>query len=398
MLALFRSGAERLAGKKRKLGLILSMLLAVLHQSSCAERHSLVQGGLSPSSGDSGSSGGGGASYNYYVYVANSGSANISGYSLDTSTGTLTPLGAAYAAGGSPYKLRAHPSNKFLYVADTGANKVYAYSINQTTGALTQLVGSPYSRACPGTGTPVGLNFNPAGTCLYATNQGGSINGICSYSINTTDGTLTAVGGYGPAGLNAYQIAVNSAGTYLYMNASGTNTLYGFSLNADCSLTAAAWSPAAVNGTTGIVISPNDQYLYSPENGNDRIQAMTIGGGGAPSVNGGPFTTGAGSNPYILAVDLSTKYLYANHMGNTNISAFSILGTGQLSNISNAIASPSTPNDISVDVSGKYLLVANSGGVVSVYTIDSATGGLSLVGSTAAGTTPYGVTSIKIAR
>jgi 6-phosphogluconolactonase (cycloisomerase 2 family) len=67
-------------------------------------------------------------------------------FSIDNSTGVLTPLsGTPVATGlypGGPY---LHPTGKFLYVTNGGDGTISGYTINSTSGALTLISGSPFA-------------------------------------------------------------------------------------------------------------------------------------------------------------------------------------------------------------------------------------------------------------
>jgi len=80
-----------------------------------------------------------------YAYVVNFGAGNVSAYSLDTTTGALTPVrGSPYAAGGDPNSAAVDPTGKSLYVANLHSNNVSAFTIDTTSGALAQLKNSPF--------------------------------------------------------------------------------------------------------------------------------------------------------------------------------------------------------------------------------------------------------------
>jgi 6-phosphogluconolactonase len=72
-----------------------------------------------------------------FAYVANFGSANVSMYTIDAVTGTLTANGGAIAAGTNPAYVTVDPSGKFAYVANFSSNNVSMYTIDAVTGALT---------------------------------------------------------------------------------------------------------------------------------------------------------------------------------------------------------------------------------------------------------------------
>jgi DNA-binding beta-propeller fold protein YncE len=63
-------------------------------------------------------------------------SSSVSMYTVDSTTGALTPIGTI-AAGMSPTSIAIHPSGKFAYVTNSTSNDVSMYSIDAATAALT---------------------------------------------------------------------------------------------------------------------------------------------------------------------------------------------------------------------------------------------------------------------
>jgi YVTN family beta-propeller protein len=61
-------------------------------------------------------------------------------YIIDATTRVLTPSGTI-ATGLSPTSIGIHPSGKFAYVTNSGSNDVSMYSIDSATGTLT-LIGT----------------------------------------------------------------------------------------------------------------------------------------------------------------------------------------------------------------------------------------------------------------
>jgi hypothetical protein len=93
------------------------------------------------------------ASYAQFVYVANSGPSDVappppgdvSGYTIDSSTGALTPIpGSPFSAGAAPVSVAVDPSGRFVYVANSMSNNVSGFTIDPTNGALTPISGSPF--------------------------------------------------------------------------------------------------------------------------------------------------------------------------------------------------------------------------------------------------------------
>jgi 6-phosphogluconolactonase len=84
-----------------------------------------------------------------FLYTANIDDDTISAFTADNTTGVLTPVkGSPFAAGTSVWGLSqvlTSSGNFFLYAADPQAETVIAYTINGSTGVLTPLQGSPFA-------------------------------------------------------------------------------------------------------------------------------------------------------------------------------------------------------------------------------------------------------------
>ncbi len=85
-----------------------------------------------------------------YAYAANYTSNDIYAYSIDTitppdtGTGALTLLtGTPFAAGTNPYAFTIDPLGRFAYTLNAGSSNISVYTINQTTGALTPGTAAP---------------------------------------------------------------------------------------------------------------------------------------------------------------------------------------------------------------------------------------------------------------
>jgi DNA-binding beta-propeller fold protein YncE len=125
-----------------------------------------------------------------FAYVANSGDGNVSAYTINATTGALTPVsGSPFAAGRLPYSVAVSASGPFAYVVNEGDGSVSAYTIDTTTGALSPVSGSPFSA---GNG-PYSVTVSSNGQFAYIA-LAGSAN-VAAYTINATTGALTPVPG-----------------------------------------------------------------------------------------------------------------------------------------------------------------------------------------------------------
>ena len=80
-------------------------------------------------------------------------------------------------------------SSKFLYVTNPTSNNVSGYTINASTGELTAIAGSPFATEP----NPRYLTSEPTGKFVYVTTLGSSTNppALSGYSLNGTSGVLT---------------------------------------------------------------------------------------------------------------------------------------------------------------------------------------------------------------
>jgi 6-phosphogluconolactonase (cycloisomerase 2 family) len=124
-----------------------------------------------------------------FVYTGLLTTGQVAGFSINATTGALTPVpGSPFPAGNNPLSLAA--VNNFLYVSNFTDGTISGYSINPTNGALTALAGSPFAIH----GGP--LVASPFGGFLYTTGPGG----LLAFSINPQTGALTQVGSAVPDG------------------------------------------------------------------------------------------------------------------------------------------------------------------------------------------------------
>lgn len=122
-----------------------------------------------------------------FAYVANQADDTVSGYSIDATTGALTPIpGSPFATGTSPLSIAVDPVAKLIYVSN-GDNSVSGYSVNGNTGALKPVQGSPFRK---GFNHPTSISIDPTAKFVYVANNGnGTVSGFsmrqpcrCQYS------------------------------------------------------------------------------------------------------------------------------------------------------------------------------------------------------------------------
>jgi hypothetical protein len=111
------------------------------------------------------------------VYVANSGDGTISTYSLNNTTGVLSPIGSPLLVGSGLSTLASFPG---------GSSFVYATSSQGVWVFGPDVSGLPI----PIPGSPFAAGSGPGPLAMLQAGIGSRLNGV--YVVNTVDGTVSA--------------------------------------------------------------------------------------------------------------------------------------------------------------------------------------------------------------
>lgn len=151
---------------------------------------------------------------NKFLYVSTSG--GIAAFSIDQSTGQLTPVaGSPFGAGmQSPWTEVITPNNMFLYVLSSkNSGVISGFSVDQTSGALTALAGSPFNAGTCGTVTPQGTIGVPGPDNMTIASAGKFMYDNCGvYSLDSNSGAVAQVSGQGPGDWPV----IDPTGTFLW--------------------------------------------------------------------------------------------------------------------------------------------------------------------------------------
>jgi 6-phosphogluconolactonase (cycloisomerase 2 family) len=300
-----------------------------------------------------------------FAYVANlvsnaSGPSSISMYTINSTTGVLTPTTpATVPTGWFPQGIAIDPFGRFVYTANTDDSTVSMFTINQSTGVLTATTPAALSTLIPGEllSQPSFLTVDPTGNFVYTSALDSDGATVSMFAINQATGLLTPTSpATVPTAGIPFQVAVAPSGKFAYV----VNNFSGGDYTV-------AVSQYTVNPATG-VLTESTSYGLS-----------------------------AGNAPTAIAVDPTSKFAYVvNRLDNT-VSMYTIdQANGDLTLNSNAanptatMATGSEPFRINFDPSGKFVYVTNEQSAASIYTVNSdgtlasagttgvATGGLSI--------------------
>ena len=329
-----------------------------------------------------------GTTQSRFLYATIPTSNTIVAYREDPNSGVLTQLaGSPITAGSAVQALAIHPSGKYLYAANSGSNNISLYTIN-STGGLTEV--TPRTNA--GT-SPTLLAIDSAGSFLYAANSGSF--DISVFSINSSNGDLSPVaqtsGATAPIGMQAMNIALTPSGNFFYVT--GQPELQGgfievFPLSHGVLGTPVAGSPFLTgNIPLGIAIDSSGSHLYTANKQDNSISPFTINSDGSltpiGSAIGETFT-----GPVSLLIDKSGKYLYVANQGSSNVAAYGIGSDGSLTLLTGSpFSTGSQPSVLAGDSSGKYFFVGYSSALQS-YSLSTSSGTLTSIATYSISATP----------
>lgn len=335
-----------------------------------------------------------------YAYVVNQTSATVSQYSIGT-TGALTPMTAAtVAAGSAPRFVAVAPSGKYAYVANLNSDNVSQYSIS-ATGALIPMTPATVAAGT----TPDSITIDPSGKYAYVTNMNST--NVSQYSIGATGALAPMSPATVAAGAAPTSIAIDPSGKYAYVANFGSDNVSQYSISATGAL--AAMAPATVVAGTGssvVTVDPSGKYVYVANQTSANVSQYSVGATGvltamSPATMAGigtitgPIAVVSGAQP----VQAVPKYAYVANTTSNDVSAYSIeTSTGALTSIGTPVATGRSPSSVTVDPTGKFAYVTNSfngvgGNSISQFAI-TANGTLSPMNpaTVAAGTQPMSIT------
>jgi len=188
----------------------------------------------------------------------------LHGFSIDGTTGALTPVLLSPYSVTSPSSIVADPKGAFVFVGS--ATGIWVFSVN-ADGSLTLAPGSPFSSG----GTPTQMATDGAGKYLYAVQS----SGIAAFSY-AASGVLTPVVGspftFSPP---MAQVEGDLSGSYLVGTSaeigagSGTidNHVYVFGITPSGSSSAGALTQLTPTATqfspAYVTVSPNGKFVYT---------------------------------------------------------------------------------------------------------------------------------------
>lgn len=280
-----------------------------------------------------------------YASAEGTGTANIYGWVVNTSSGTLNVIpGSPFNEGFDPHAIAIDPSGKFLYVVNVQQNDVSAFTIDSATGALTPVPNSPF--AAGGGTNPLAIVIDPTGQFLYVLNETSSnsntgplvgyyFGSVNSYSIDSTTGALVPTTSpsldlrnplVGSSSLPMTLLADSAGGNLFVVGGGGLRAglqnepfivaeLQIDPASGNLSESNSYLGPSAISIAFSAAISPNGNSLYV---GFTEIEGDFVELSTSTLTDTNTFLTGeTGDQPLSMAVDSTNSFLYylSNHDG-----------------------------------------------------------------------------------
>jgi 6-phosphogluconolactonase len=283
------------------------------------------------------------------------------------------------------------PSNTidYLYVTASQQNpgQISVYKVDSEAGILYQITDSPYPS---GGRNPVAEVASANGKNLYVINH--DDNTIVEFAIGT-DGKLYPQQTCNMPGSYPSQLAINQAGTYLYVvetyqpnfstNIPGPGALVVFPVNANGQLGATSSLcqpvPDGANGFFPLGNNPinvnvlaGGNFVYAVNESDATVSALQVGSNGVLS-SVGLFKVGI--SPNAIASDPTGKFLYVTDGGSNQMYGFQVQSNGSLVMMPAPFGTDNLPIAVAVDPRGIYIYVANfNANDVNAYTINPSNG------------------------
>jgi 6-phosphogluconolactonase (cycloisomerase 2 family) len=339
------------------------------------------------------------------VFAANGGSGNISGFTATNTTGILGTATVNSAQAGNSV-LAAGIATDLLYSTSSSAKLIGGFSVASSTATLTALTGAPFTLSTA-TDVPSAVATEPSSRTFYVAD--GTGNNIETFPTGNSPSSL---------GTNSFtsvkSIAVDPQGVLILALGNGSITSAGISGFTGTLMLGGGTNTLtqAGNWTSGAV-DPTGQWLVALDSTGKTLQSVQIapvqngftGTDGMLTAVGSPVATTGVTTPSSVVFDPLGNFVFVSDSTSGTVTAFgfnesngAITATGK-----QTIVDATGTGKVSIDASGAYLyagIKGNGGSVVSAvaaYKINSDGSLTALAGSPfAAGASTSGTADVVV--
>ena len=317
-----------------------------------------------------------------YAYVSNADSQDISVFSLDKSSGSLTAV-ETVPVGGTIMPMALSPDHLRLYAAlRSKPYAVVSFAVNPLDGRLIELGRAPLADSMAYVST------DATGRYLFSASYGGNLLAVNKIAADGVAGEVQQTVKTGPM---AHAIRNAPDNRYVFASVLGSDAWLRLKFDAsNGQLTedaAPAYSLPEKSGPRHFVFSPDHRFVYLIDELDGKLHVLafnsardTVKSIQTVSILPPDFS---GDKPWgaDLHVTPDGRFLYATERTSSTLAAYRVNAkSGELTRIG-TYQTEKQPRGFSIDPSGKYLLaVGQLSSNLSAYRIDSKSGALAAIG------------------
>lgn len=313
-----------------------------------------------------------------FAHVVNSGSADVSAYTIPAVSGLPSATTPTSDAGLDPVALAVHPRLPYAYVADRAGQALKVDRVDPTNGALTSngpivaLNGNPWS-----------LAIEPSGRFLYVARRNvvSTDDGwLSTYAIDASNGALDFVNEFQLPPKPTF-VGVEPLGRWVYVATIGGNsTIQAFAIDPMNGTATISSPPSPAPGVVSLGFHPNGRWLYSVLRTSNTMIQYSIDPltGEAVLIPGG---SRAGREPLNMSITPDGRFAYVAYNDSLSlesgghIALFSIGAAGELLTPATRFLEGLHTTCVTVDAGGRFLYATNAGtNDLATLSIDPATG------------------------
>lgn len=309
-----------------------------------------------------------------YVLQDNNGAANnIRGFSINSTSGALTTLsGFPISTGGqgdgipATQRLAYDFVNERLYVLNGGSNSVSAFSVDRTTGVLTPLAHSPFTVVSIPTGnerlTCLAVHPVAANVLVVGDGQGK----VHSFRVTSSTATQAASSPFTTGAASPFSMVFTQNGAFLYTGGDQNNDdIAGFEVNSSTAvLTPVAGSPFAASGNFPVGYATDlAGRLFSASAQSGKVEVFNNTAGVLSEVTANPFNAAFAQARHGV-LHQAGFYMVAD-AGANQVGVFAISGQAAATTLTEVVDSPfncdaTTTNILAIDGTGRFLYAAHA--------------------------------------
>jgi len=309
------------------------------------------------------------ASGNQFAYVVNYFGDNVQAFTSD-GNGNLTLVGNPLTVGSHPHNVNVDKAGRFVYISNHDSNFVSGYTINSSDGSLIPInpaAGSPVTDSTdPTNNNPHWSAFDQTGQFLYViAGVPPALSTLKSYSINGTTGVLTQIGTTGPLAQcsHGHNVVVTPNNNFVYVACEDSAVIYAFRHDTNTGqltnlgATVVIGQNGAPPTAPSAVADPTSSFLFVGATNSVTVFNINPNNGTIAPIQGQSNFV-SGNSPHNLTLD-ANGHLYTANLNDSTVSAFSI-NAGVLTPLAGSpFATGGTPNQVVVHPNGLVLFTAD---------------------------------------